>query len=65
VSYTEKQTTSSAGSFVLRRHSEIQEFVCDRDLRPKKAKIVVGWTTADGTERTICNACYGSLLRQG
>ncbi|BDM70133.1 hypothetical protein HEK616_36200 [Streptomyces nigrescens] len=62
MAYKEKQTSTSAGSFVLRRHTEVQEFVCDRDLLPRTAKIVVHWTTPEGIERKICNSCYGFLV---
>ena len=62
--YREKQTSTSAGTFVFRRHTEAQEFVCDRDLLPRKTKIVVHWTTLEGIERTICNSCYGFLMSQ-
>jgi hypothetical protein len=62
--YREKQTSTSAGTFIFRRHAEAQEFICDRDLLPRRSKIVVRWTTPEGAERTICNSCYGFLMSQ-
>ncbi|MDB4872643.1 MAG: hypothetical protein JWL97_3647 [Gemmatimonadales bacterium] len=60
--YDEKRKSTGAGDFLFRRYVERQEFVCDRDMLPRKAKIVVRWTTPQGVERTICNSCYGFLM---
>jgi hypothetical protein len=62
--YKEKRRSTKIGTFVFRRYAEPQEFICDRDMGPRKAKIVVEWTTQDGIQRTICNACYGFLLSE-
>lgn len=64
MSYTEKRASTSAGTFVFRRYTEMQEFVCDRDLLPRRTKIIVHWKTPEGVERTICNSCYGFLMSQ-
>ena len=64
MSYTKKRASTSAGTFVFRRYTEMQEFVCDRDLLPRRTKIIVHWKTPEGVERTICNSCYGFLMSQ-
>ena len=50
------------GDFILTRSDQSIEFVCDRCLQPKFAKIQVSWTPFD-SQRTkiICNGCYGRL----
>jgi hypothetical protein len=58
----EKTSTNSLGTFVMRRYDERRDFVCDRCLQPKSAKIEVEWhdSAADRT-KTICNGCFGRL----
>jgi len=57
----EKTVVGDAGTFLYRRNDCSQEFVCERCLNPKIAKIVVQWTDQAGRRKTICNGCYGRL----
>jgi hypothetical protein len=56
---------TDVGTFQLTRHADRVEFVCDRCLRPKTARITVVWTTQSGTVKTVCNGCYGRLRAKG
>ena len=56
-----KTTRNQHGTFVATRHDASLEFVCDRCLQPKISRVVVEWTTANGTTKRICNGCYGRL----
>lgn len=49
------------GKFTISRYPESQNFMCDRCLKPKIAKIVVTWVNLSNESKTICNACYGRL----
>ena len=56
------EVTNEHGRFQLTRAEESQDFVCDRCLKPKRAKVSVRWhEAATGRAKTVCNACYGRL----
>jgi hypothetical protein len=59
-----KTTNNVHGSFVMTREEIPIEFICDRCLQPKTAKVIVFWTSANGTSKRICNGCYGRLLSE-
>jgi hypothetical protein len=62
----EKRSSNSHGDFVFRRHDEQRNFVCDRCLEPKVAKIVVEWVSqTSGDAKRICNGCFGRLSSDG
>lgn len=47
----------------MRRHDSSCNFVCDRCLEPKTARIEVEWhETATGRIKILCNGCYGRLI---
>lgn len=56
----QKKSKNNNGEFIINRHDTAQNFVCDRCLRPKTAKIVVEWKNESGN-KNICNGCYGML----
>jgi len=58
---TEKQTANEHGVYVVVRHETNLEFVCDRCLAAKIAKLEILWTTTTGAQKRICNGCYGRL----
>ena len=58
---SQKETENSFGKFVVTRHDSSQQFVCDRCLQPKIAKVVVEWTLGQKGMKRICNGCYGRL----
>lgn len=57
----EKLVVNIHGEFRMLRHVESKNFVCDRCLRPKTAKVVVTWVNKNSTSKTICNGCFGRL----
>jgi len=58
-----KEVTNKHGRFQFTRADKLQDFVCDRCLKPKRSRVFVRWYVA-GTDgpATICNGCYGYLL---
>jgi hypothetical protein len=59
---TVRTKNTEIGHFVLYREEKNMDFVCDRCLRPKTAKIRVQWTDRGGITRSLCNGCYGYLI---
>ena len=58
----EKTSTNSHGTFVMRRFDDRRNFVCDRCLEPKSAKIEVEWhDDASDRAKKLCNGCFGRL----
>ena len=57
-----KTVRNSLGTFTLVRSESSQEFVCERCLAPKIAKLKVQWVDTSRRAKTICNGCYGRVV---
>ena len=57
-----KTTKFSQGLLTFTRNEVSSEFNCERCNSVKKSKIIVKWKDNSGSEKTICNGCYGLLL---
>jgi hypothetical protein len=58
----ERLIVNSHGEFRMLRNVETQNFVCDRCLRPKTAKVVVKWDNKNSGSKSICNSCFSFLV---
>ena len=54
----ERLTENSHGEFRMVRHVEVQNFVCERCLRPKTTKLVYTWDNKNSGLKIICNSCF-------
>lgn len=61
---TTKTTKNQNGTFHYTRADERKEFLCERCNREKVSKITVVWQDKQGEKKTICNGCYGFLIKK-
>jgi len=54
--------TTKWGTLQLIRHNSLEEFVCNCCDGIKKSKTIARWELPNGTEKIVCNGCYGSIL---
>ncbi len=57
-----KTINNNQGMFLYTRDDKSAEFFCERCEQNKKSKIVVKWIN-DNVTKTICNGCYGYLIK--
>ena len=56
------KTKISDFELVYKRLDESVSFFCERCNADKKSKTIIQMIVGDGSEKIICNGCYGNIL---